>query len=176
MNSFLQSLHAEGPAAEYADKLMLYGQFIGQWDAEGQAFLSDGAVRRHYWQIRFGWILEGRAVQDVWITPPRAGSRVGHSEPWGPFTNQYGTTIRVYDPKIDAWRVTWIDPCTGYRADLVGRVRDGEIFQEGIGSDGARVRWIFSEINRGAFRWRAELSRDDGASWHKALELLAARA
>lgn len=175
MNSFLQSLHAAGPAAEHANKLMLYGQFVGDWEAEGHAFLPDGSVRRHYWQVRFDWVLEGRAVQDVWITPPRGGLRAGQSERWGPFDNQYGTTIRVYDPKIDAWRVMWIDPCAGYRADLIGRLKDGEIFQEGTGSDGARVRWIFSNISHRAFLWHAEISRNDGASWHKALELRAQR-
>jgi hypothetical protein len=39
---------------------------------------------RHYWQIRFGWTLENRAIQDVWIAPPREGPNVGKSERWGP--------------------------------------------------------------------------------------------
>jgi hypothetical protein len=160
-------------------KLSLYGRFVGRWEAEAQAFLPDGSARRHYWQIRFDWALEERAIQDVWITPPREGPNVGKSERWGPFDNQYGTTIRVYDPKIDAFRVTWIDPCAGYRAELVGRgrgeMRDFEIFQEGTGSDGTQLRWIFSDIARDSFRWRAELSRD-GKSWFKAIQLLAQRA
>jgi hypothetical protein len=155
-------------------KLMLYGQFVGRWEAEAQAFLPDGAVRRHYGQIRFDWALENRAIQDVWITPPREGPNVGRSERWGPFDNQYGTTIRVYDPKIDAFRVTWIDPCAGYRAELVGRAHDSGIFQEGTGSDGTRLRWIFSDIGADSFRWRAELS-SDGQSWFKAIQLLAQR-
>jgi hypothetical protein len=99
---FAASLIAYGPAPELADRLKLYGQFVGAWEAEGEAFLPDGARRRHYWQISFAWVLEGRAIQDVWITPPRRGPRVGQSQPWGPFSNQYGTTLRVYDPKLDA--------------------------------------------------------------------------
>jgi len=154
----------------------LYDSFIGRWEAEAKAFLPDGTSRRHFWQIRFDRALEDRAIQDVWITPPRDGPNVGESERWGPFDNQYGTTIRVYDPKIDAWRATWIDPCAGYRAELIGRPKDGGIFQEGTGSDGARLRWIFSDIVPNAFRWRAEVSRDDGASWFRAIELLAQRA
>ena len=84
-------------------------------------------------------------------------------------------TLRVYDAKLDAWRVTWIDPCADYRAELVGRPRGDEIFQEGKGSDGALLRWIFSDLRADSFRWRAELSRDEGAHWHTAIEMLAHR-
>jgi hypothetical protein len=154
----------------------LYDRFIGRWEAEAQAFLADGSSRRHYWQIRFERVLEGRAIQDVWITPPRDGPNVGKSQRWGPFDNQYGMTLRVYDAKLDAWRVTWIDPCAGYRAELVGRQRGDEIFQEGAGSDGAALRWIFSDLRADSFRWRAEVSRGEAGGWHKAIELLAHRA
>jgi hypothetical protein len=174
-SSFMLALRAGGPAADIADKLMLYGQFVGGWEAEGKAFLPDGTTRKHFWQIDFDWVLEGRAIQDVWVTPPRRGARVGQSEAWGPFTNQYGTTLRLYDPKIDAWRVTWIDPATGYSANLTGRFDNGGIFQEGTGSDGARLRWIFSDVGRDSFRWRAEVSRNDGVNWYQAIELLAHR-
>jgi hypothetical protein len=153
----------------------LYDRFIGRWEAEAQAFLPDGSSRRHYWQIRFERVLEGRAIQDVWISPPRDGPNVGKSQRWGPFDNQYGMTLRVYDAKLDAWRVTWIDPCADYRAELVGRPRGDEIFQEGKGSDGAALRWTFSDLRGDSFRWRAEVSRDEGAHWHNAIELLAHR-
>jgi len=157
-------------------KLMLFGQFVGRWEAEAQAFLPDGSVRKHYWQIRFDWALENRAIQDIWVTPPRDGPNLGKSERWGPFDNQYGTTIRVYDRKLDAWRATWIDPCAGFRAELIGRLKDGEIFQEGTGSEGLHLRWIFSDIAADSFRWRAHISRDGGATWFKAIQLLAQRA
>src|SRR5579885_85599 len=89
---FAAALIASGPAPDLADRLKLYGQFVGAWEAEGEAFLPDGSRRRHYWQTAFAWVLEGRAGQDVWITPPRRCPRVGESQPWGPFSNQSGTT------------------------------------------------------------------------------------
>jgi hypothetical protein len=157
------------------DILKLYDGLIGRWEAEARAFLPDGTSRRHFWHIRFERVLEGRAIQDVWITPPREGRLVGLSEPWGRFENQYGTTIRVYEPALEAWRVTWIDPCAGYRAELIGRPRGSEIFQEGTGSDGTGLRWIFSDLRPDAFRWRAEVSNDGGARWHVLIEMLAQR-
>jgi hypothetical protein len=157
------------------DILKLYDALLGRWEAEARAFLPDGTSRRHFWHIRFERVLEGRAIQDVWITPPRVGRLVGLSEPWGRFENQYGTTIRVYEPALEAWRVTWIDPCAGYRAELIGRPRGSEIFQEGTGSDGTGLRWIFSDLRPDAFRWRAEVSNDGGARWHVLIEMLAQR-
>jgi hypothetical protein len=175
-DAFTAALRAPEPAADLAEKLRLYGQFVGSWEAEAQAFLPDRTTRKHFWQIHFSWVLEGRAIQDVWITPPRRGQRLRESRPWGPFTNQYGTTLRVYDPERDAWRVTWIDPAAGYRADLLGRPDGDGILQEGTGSDGAWLRWIFSDIGGRSFRWRAEVSRDQGLHWYRAIELLAQRA
>jgi hypothetical protein len=137
--------------------------------------LADGTTRQHKWEIHFDWVLEGRAIQDIWITPSRRDpGSTEQSERWSEFGNQYGTTIRVYDPKIDAWHITYIDPCSGYQAKLSGRLIDNQILQEGTGSDGALLRWIFSDISPEKFQWHAEISRN-GASWHRALEMFARR-
>jgi hypothetical protein len=175
MTALTRALVAPDALPQYAEKLKLYGQFVGSWEAEAKAFLPDGTIRRHYWQIHFDWVLEGRAIQDVWITPPRDGAHAGQSECWGPFDNQYGTSLRVYDPKVDTWRVTWIDPCADFRADLIGRAQGDGIFQEGTGSNGMHLRWIFSDITRVSFRWRSEISMDAGGSWNKVIEMLAKR-
>src|SRR5262245_11092448 len=80
--SFCQALCASGPKA-YPDKLMLYGQFVGDWEADANWFLPDGTARQHKWEIHFDWVLEGRAIQDVWITPPRHGPDSPEQlEPW----------------------------------------------------------------------------------------------
>jgi hypothetical protein len=173
--NFIRALCAPEVTADHAAKLRLYGQFVGSWEAEAEAYLPDGTTRRHYWQIHFAWVLEGRAIQDVWITPPRQGPRVGQSQEWGPFTNQYGTTLRVYQPASDSWQVTWIDPASGYQAKLTGGQRGDEIFQEGTGSDGRGVRWIFSEMRADSFRWRAEFPNPANQSWQKVLDLRARR-
>jgi hypothetical protein len=175
-NAFLHALCASGPAPGYDEKLMLYGQFAGSWEAEAHWLLPDETTRLHYWQIHFDWVLEGRAIQDVWITPPRQGPRSALGlEPWGKFGNQYGTTLRVYDPGSDAWDITYVEPYSCSRATLVGRLVGNRIVQEGTGSDGSRLRWVFSDIGPDTFRWHAEVSRDDGVTWRKALEMLARR-
>ena len=105
MSDFARLLHADGPNPEHAAALQLYGRFVGDWDAEITARAADGARHTAPGKIHFGWVLEGRAVQDVWIIPRPAGA------PAFPVAgNWYGTTLRVYDPTIDAWRISWFDP------------------------------------------------------------------
>jgi len=96
------ALLAEGPDPDYADALMLFGRFVGEWDVDWTAYDGDGrqvANERGEWI--FDWVLEGRAVQDVWIIPARG--RRGRPSREG----EYGTTIRFYDPQLDVWLVTW---------------------------------------------------------------------
>ncbi|TIL41051.1 MAG: hypothetical protein E5Y87_03330, partial [Mesorhizobium sp.] len=61
-------------------------------------------------EVHFGWVLEGRAIQDVWILPARNTGAQSSLGKW----SFYGTTLRVYDPGIDAWHIFWSDPRTQY--------------------------------------------------------------
>jgi AraC-like DNA-binding protein len=102
-----EALVATGPDPEHAQALMLCGQFVGKWEFDWAAYDEEGkqlVTERGEWI--FGWVLEGRAVQDVWIIPER-GRRESDGE--------YGTTIRFYDPQQDAWLVSWSGPIGGSR-------------------------------------------------------------
>jgi hypothetical protein len=173
--SFIAALHADGPQPEVATKMNLYGQFVGRWDMQVSGCEENGTRHTGRGEIHFGFVLEGRAVQDVWMIPPRAQRRPGmpHMPVAG---NWYGTTLRVYDPGLDAWHITWIDPATGFHARQIGRARGRDIVQEGMLDSGAMLRWSFIDITPTAFRWRGERSDDAGASWRLQVEVLARRA
>ena len=68
-NKLISVLHAGKPAADRAEKLQLYGRFIGDWETMVIAHSPDGARHEGSGEIHFGWILEGRAIQDVWMIP-----------------------------------------------------------------------------------------------------------
>ena len=86
-SSFIQALHTDHPAADRADKLGLYGFLIGDWEMTSVIHDDTGAkLPGPRGEIHAGFVLEGRAIQDVWILP-------------GMF---YGTTLRIYDPGLDA--------------------------------------------------------------------------
>jgi hypothetical protein len=68
-SSFPDALHSERPSADRADKMGLYGRFIGDWEMEAVVHAEDGTTHAARGEIHFGWVLEGRAIQDVWILP-----------------------------------------------------------------------------------------------------------
>ena len=123
-------------------------------------------------EAHFGWVLEGRAVQDVWMLPRLSDRTAGLEKS----LNSYGTTLRVWDPAIQAWHVTWINHVTGRRDELIGRWSGKDIVQIGAHSDGTPIRWIFSEITHDSFRWTGEVLEPDGKTWKLEGEFLARRA
>ena len=68
-DSMLDVLHAEGPAAD--NSAPLSGQFVGAWTGTVTVYPQDGTRREESCEVYFGWVLEGRAIQDVWIAPAR---------------------------------------------------------------------------------------------------------
>jgi hypothetical protein len=148
---------------------MLFGQFVGEWELDCTEHHADGTTRSYQGEWHFGWALEGRAIQDVWLYPPRSAN--GATAQRG----EYGTTVRFYDPRIGAWRVFWAGPVLGVVRTFVARQVGDEIVLEGLREDGSRVRWIFSEIEPRSFRWRAVVSADDGATWTLVQEMAVRR-
>ena len=169
---FLGALGADGPAADRAGKIDLYGRFVGSSELDVLQIAEDGSQRRRMGEWHFGWMLEGRAIQDVWIVPPRGELRRGDA---AANFNSYGTTLRVYDPRIDAWQIQWTDPVTQNFLQMIGRAEGNDIVQLGTRPDGRLIRWRFSEITADSFRWTGEISADGGASWHLQVDFSARR-
>ena len=158
---FFPSLAATGRSAEIPESLDLYGWLIGSWELEVLRYGVDVSDRHITGEVHFSWVLEGRAVQDIWIMPRRS-DRTPQVEKT---CNMYGTTLRVWDAAIQAWRVTWINPVTGARDELIGRKSGKDIVQVGTHADGTPIRWIFSEITPDSFRWTGEVLEPDGQTW-----------
>src|SRR5215472_14264019 len=170
-SAFPDALHADAPASEHADELSLYGQFVGDWESEIVTITPDGVRHHGQGEIHFGWILEGRAIQDVWMIPRRNERRP--DAPVMPVAgNWYGTTLRIYDPALGAWRILWIDPATNSYYQQTGRQQGADIVQEGTTDTGALSRWSFTEIRPRSFHWKGEVSTDRGASWRLIVEVL----
>jgi hypothetical protein len=173
-SSLVEALHADSPAAELENKLALYGWLVGQWETDIVAHDAGGTTHRNSGEIHAGWVLEGRAIQDVWMIPRRAERRIGlpHAQVTG---NWYGTTLRVYDPAIDAWHIIWTDPATQIYRRQIGRASGQNIVQLGQDEYGGLSRWSFTEIAPDSFHWLGEASTDQGASWRLLVEVFARR-
>ncbi len=86
---------------------MLFGQFVGSWDLEWTGTGANGERATAVGELHVGWVLGGRAVQDIWIVPGHGQPGVGQ-----PPSAFHGSTIRFYDPSAGAWRSTWVEPVT----------------------------------------------------------------
>jgi len=154
--AMLEALGAAGPHPDHADRLMLFGRFVGAWDVEATLIADDGKRSRHRGEWLFGWVLEGRAIQDVLISPPRRA---------GGATLECGSTVRFYDPETDSWQITWITPPQRAVRRLVARPADHGILIEGREESGRLLRWTFTEISDDSFTWSGYISDDHGATW-----------
>jgi hypothetical protein len=175
--SFINALHADGPARDRADKMGLYGWLIGAWEMDVHVPMANDADYRGKGEIHFGWVLEGRAIQDVWITPPR-GSRGGGSrdDPIGAAANFYGSTFRIYDPGIDAWHIFWLDPVKQFYSRMIGRA-DGRDIEQLTVDETPQRRWRFTDITRNSFHWTADVDegKDGAVQWRRHVEFFARR-
>ncbi|MPW19196.1 hypothetical protein GCT13_20410 [Paraburkholderia sp. CNPSo 3157] len=170
-SGFHTALAAPGRAADIDAADDLYGSLVGSWDMDVLHYRVDVRERRLTGEIHFGWALEGRAVQDVWIMPRRAD----RSAPREPGLDMYGTTLRVWDPSIGAWRVTYINPVNGQRDELIARKVGRDIVQIGTRASGTPICWNFTDITDDAFRWTGVALADDGITWNLEGEFIARR-
>jgi hypothetical protein len=161
LGSMHAALAAERRSQEIPEAMDCYGWLVGSWDLDVVGYDDDGAVIRTLGEAHVGWVLDGRAVQDVFINPRRVDRNTGSPK----FANWFGTTLRIYDPSLGAWRVNWFNPHDGIRAELVGRRQGDRIVQVGAFPDGTPIRWTFEEITADTFRWRGERLQPDDQSW-----------
>jgi hypothetical protein len=170
---FPKALLADGPAADLPQSAVsVYDWLVGDWEVEVTDVEPDGSSYHSTGEWHFAWVLEGRAVQDVWVDPKLAqrSSSSPHQH------NRYGTTLRYYDSSVKAWRAIWINPVTGDKTELVGRKVGDSIVLQSADQDVDFVRWTFTDIKPRSFTWRGEYSRDGGKTWQLGAEFHARRA
>ena len=152
----IEGLGAEAAEASLREQLDLFGRFVGDWEiTEWRNQEADGRWTTGRGEIHWRWILDGRAVQDVWSVVDEATARAV----------PLGTTIRFYDPSIEAWQSVWISPTNHAVRTFIGREVGGEIVLEGKNRQGTPLRWIFFDMRPDSFRWRQEELRSPTSDW-----------
>jgi hypothetical protein len=165
------TLTAVGRSPEIPESDDLYGWLVGSWELDIRNYWGDISDRKLKAEVHAAWVLEGRAIQDVWIIP-RPEQRSSLPDPK---LFSYGTTLRVWDPKIRAWHVTWINPVTATEVRLVARRSGKDIVQVGTNPAGTPIRWTFRDITKDSFRWTGETLQSDGQTWKVEGDFLARR-
>ena len=172
-NDFFGTLTAPRLSPEVPEASDVYGWLCGSWDLEVRRYrgidVSGTGLRG---EVHAARVLEGRAVQDVWIMPPRADRGRSLSDPT---MNMYGTTLRSWDASLQAWRIQWNNPARGHREEQVGNWNGENILQTGERADGTRTRWTFTEISADSFHWRGEALYPGKTDWVLEGEFVATR-
>jgi hypothetical protein len=161
MAFFDSVLISSGRSPEISDADDVYGWLVGSWELDVRHYGVDVRERKLKGEVHFARVLEGRAVQDVWIMPRRSERAAAPDRS----ADMYGLTLRVWDAELRAWRVTWINPVNGQRDELIGRRSGRDIVQVGTHASGTPIRWIFSKIEPGSFLWTGEALAADGQTW-----------
>ena len=149
-------LKAMGPHPSLGDQAKVFGRLIGTWDVEYADFSTDGKVTHRSGELTFGWVMDGRAVQDFWIVYP-SGARK---------EREVYTDLRYYDPKSRTWPSAFIDVEHASVARFTGgAVGDDRIVLDTRDFDDTDTRWSINDIRSDSFVWREEESLDGGKTW-----------
>jgi uncharacterized protein len=148
LDAFSKALVSGAPSPELGPHAYDLAWLVGGWTATVRDYDDRGGVEESSGEWWFAWVLEGRALQDVWIVPARKDAPATRRE-------RYGTTIRWFDKKSKLWRISWINPVTGVHNDLSGKRYGNRLVFEGI-TDGKPIRWSFNDITPSRFIWRGE--------------------
>jgi hypothetical protein len=152
--AMLKALAASGPNPMLGDQAKVFDRFIGVWDCNYTFYSTDGKVTHDSGELLFGWVLDGLAVQDIWVTYPKnAGQQ-----------RDIGTSLRYFDSKSKTWQVVFVNPAQG-DITVRGGVEGDRIVLRGKNQKGLLIRWSFNDIKPNSFTWRGEKSSDSGKTW-----------
>lgn len=166
---FFSVLGSPERAAEIPESADIYGWLLGNWELDVRHYLGDLRGRGVKGEAHFARVLNGYAIQDLWTLPRRSPSGEMSAN------TSTGTTIRIWDAAIQAWRITWLNPVSGARDELVGRRLGNDIVQIGHHANGAIIRWNFTEIAKNSFRWTGDVLAPDASTWTIEAEFFATR-
>jgi len=70
-SGFAETVHAAGPHPSLGQHAATFGRLIGSWEGEYRDEEPGEPPETGLLEVHFGWVLQGRAVQDTWISPLR---------------------------------------------------------------------------------------------------------
>lgn len=161
-----EALHTTAPSD--SDQAF-FGRLVGRWHLEWHGFTPKGGPVTTTGSLSFGWVLDGRVVQDVWAVPSVAAGPGGDAT-----TGFHGSTLRFFDPAIDAWRSTWVEPINARVRKFIGKEHDGRLTLLSVDGD-PHLRWTFLDVTTNSFTWTGECSTDGGHTWTEEERMLAGR-
>jgi hypothetical protein len=153
--AMITALGSANPNPSMGEEAQTFDRLVGTWDAEFTFYRDDGTVLHKKGELLFGWTMDGRAIQDLWIGYPTENQK----------ERTIGTTIRFFDTALKKWRVVFVNPQFNYVVSAQGGREGDRIILRGLDADGLPIRWTFSEMKPDSFHWQGEKSHDGGTTW-----------
>ena len=147
MNEFINALCSNTINERISEEYDFFGSLIGEWDIVWNDHLEDAEPRRVKGEWIFSRVLDGTAVQDIFIVPSRS-ERLRDKQ----LAAEYGTTLRIYNPQTMAWDIFY--GCMGEAIRLTARKVGEEIIL--TENTTRKMRYVFSDIKSSSFLWRKE--------------------
>jgi len=154
--SLATQINATNPNASLGDQAEVVGRLVGTWNVEYTDFAKDGKATHRTGEFIVGWVMDGRALQDLWIVDP-SGTRKDR---------EVYTDLHWFDSKSRTWRSAFVDPEHGAATRFTGGpVGNDRFVLETQDLDSKQTRWSFNDIRPDSFVWRDEVSNDGGKTW-----------
>jgi len=161
MDAFEQALlsSARSPIIPAEDDW--YAPLLGDWQFAYSE--SDGRQLKGEWFFRR--VLEGTAIEDIFICPSRDTKEL-NLQPDG----EYGVAVRMYNQTKRCYDMTYA--CTKYTKCLEVRKEQGKIIC--TVQDDPSEKWVFLNVKESSFHWQNIRVLENG-SWRVNCEVFASR-
>lgn len=161
MDGFEKALLSTGRSPVIPPEDDWYAPLLGDWNFD----YSEPGGRRLKGEWFFRRVLEGTAIEDIFICPSRQ-TREADPQPDG----EYGVAVRMYDQAKRCYDMTYI--CTKYTKRLEVHKEQGMIICTLL--DDPAEKWVFLSVTETIFHWQNVRVLADG-TWHINCEVFASR-
>ena len=146
----------EGPLAEF-------GRYIGNWKIDDAVLQDDGVTWKAGAGARWDFVClgNGTAIQDFWM--PNDGG--------------VGTNLRTYNKESASWDIAWsVTGMSGFAHIGAKQEDNGDIvmmYKSPLPKPPRRITFFPPEKN--SWKWKMEMSYDEGQSWTEVYRIEATR-
>lgn len=144
-NLFATTRHSSIPESKD-----IFGKFIGKWSLDLTIINTNGTKLSYTGEWHFHRILQGRAIQDIWMVPGLTGQN--HSE-----FHEYGTTIRTFNTNTNTWKAVWFGPIQNQLFVFDVEDKIDQIVLTQVNNPIWDMKWIFFDISSTTFKWKSEI-------------------
>jgi hypothetical protein len=128
-----------------------WGQLAGAWDCTIPSTAADGTVREGKATWTWSYIIDGYAVQDIYVGHRTDGR-----------ADFYGTGVRTYHPELKKWEIMWTANTTpeGETSKMTlfeATYQNEQIVMKYVEGD-PEWRVVFFDITDDSFEWMNEPS------------------